>query len=154
ASAAAIHLFTGNNIGPKGDSVSRGLQTRIEVDRIDPENRQFRHSDPIGWTEVNRPKILQALYTVLLGNPELKKPSGAPAKTRFKLWWRVVGAAIENAAKLHSEATDPAAYEAEDKSRPVPIDFQRLFVSQEADDEESSSLADALEILDRRWPVG
>jgi hypothetical protein len=153
ASAAAIHLFTGNNIGPKGDSVSRGLQARIEVERTDPENRPFRHSDPIGWTEVNRPKILQALYTILLGNPELKKPRNAPAKTRFKLWWRVVGAAIENAAKQHSAAIDPAAY-AEDRGRPVPVDFQQLFISQEADDEESSSLADALDILNRRWPAG
>ena len=151
ASAAAIQLFTGNNIGPKGDSVSRGLQVSLEVDRIDPENRPFRHSDPIGWTEANRPKILQALYTILLGNPELKKPSGAPAKTRFKLWWRVVGGAIENAARLHSEAIDPAGYDAEDRSRPVPVDFQRLFVRQEADDEESSSLADVLDIFNRRW---
>jgi hypothetical protein len=153
ASAAAIHLFTGNNIGPKGDSVSRGLQARIEVERTDPENRPFRHSEP-GWTEANRPKILQALYTILLGNPELKKPRNAPAKTRFKLWWRVVGAAIENAAKLHAEAIDPAAYDAGDQGRPVPIDFQRLFISQEADDEEGSSLADALDILNRRWPAG
>jgi hypothetical protein len=154
ASAAAIQLFTGNNIGPKGDSVSRGLQARIEVERTDPENRPFRHSDPIGWTEANRPKILQALYTILLGNPELKKSRNAPAKTRFKLWWRVVGAAIENAAKLHSATVDPVAYDAEDRSRPTPVDFQRLFASQEADDEEGSSLADALHILNRRWPVG
>jgi hypothetical protein len=130
------------------------LQSRIDVDRADPENRPFRHSEPVVWTEANRPKILQALYTVLLGNPELKKPRNAQAKTRFKLWWRVVGAAIENAAKLHSEAIDAAAYNAEDRGRPVPIDFQRLFISQEADDEEGSSLADALDILNRRWPVG
>ena len=90
ASAAAIQLFTGNNIGPKGDSVSRGLQARIEVDRIDPENRPFRHSEP-GWTEANRPKILQALYTILLGNPELKKST---QRARLRLasncggaWW-------------------------------------------------------------------
>jgi hypothetical protein len=154
ASSAAIQLFTGNNIGPKGDSVSRALQARIEVDRIDPENRPFRHSDPIGWTEANRPKILRALYTIMLGNPELKKPRGAPAKTRFKLWWRVVGAAIENAAGLHSKAIDPAAYDAEDRSRPFPVDFKRLFISQESDDEDNTSLADVLDILNRRWPVG
>ena len=94
ASAATIHLFTGNNIGPKGDLASRSLQARIEVDRTDPENRPFRHSDPIGWTEANRVRILRALYTILLGNPQLQKLRSAPAKTRFKLWWRVVGAAI------------------------------------------------------------
>jgi hypothetical protein len=154
ASATTIHLFTGNNIGPKGDLASRSLQARIEVDRTDPENRPFRHGDPIGWTEANRVKILRTLYTILLGNPELKKPRNAPAKTRFKLWWRVAGAAIENAAKLHSAAIDPAGYDAKDRSRPVAIDFQRLFLDQESDEEDSASLADTLGVLNRRWPSG
>jgi hypothetical protein len=154
ASAATIHLFTGNNIGPKGDLASRSLQARIEIDRTDPENRPFRHCDPIGWTEANRVKILRALYTVLLGNPELRQVRHAPAKTRFKLWWRVVGAAIENAAKLHSEAVEPAAHDAKDRSRPVSIDFQKLFLDQESDEEDSASLADTLSVLNKRWPGG
>jgi len=53
-SAAAIHFFTGNNIGPRGDLASRSLLTRLEVDRPDPENRNFRHADPITWTETQR----------------------------------------------------------------------------------------------------
>jgi hypothetical protein len=148
-SASTIHLFTGNNIGPKGDLASRSLQVRLEVDRADPENRPFTHSDPVGWTEANRVPILQALYTLLLGNPELGKPRSAPAKTRFKLWWRLVGAAIEHAAELHSKAIDPAECDAEDRSRPVPVDFQKLFLEQEADDEDSASLANVLDVLDR-----
>lgn len=138
ASAATVHFFTGNNIGPKGDLASRSLQARIEIDRTDPENRPFRHCDPIGWTEANRAKILRALYMLLLGNPELSKARSAPAKTRFKLWWRVVGAAIENAAKC-------AGHE---------IDFQQLFLEQETDEEDSAELADALAVLDSRFPVG
>ena len=154
ASAATIHLFTGNNIGPKGDLASRSLQARIEVDRTDPENRPFRHCDPIGWTEANRAKILQALYTIVLGNPELSKVRRAPAKTRFKLWWRVVGAAIENAANLHSKDIELAAYGAKDRGLPVAIDFQQLFLDQETDEEDSASLADALGVLNKRWPGG
>ena len=154
ASAATIHFFTGNNIAPKGDLASRSLQARIEIDRSDPENRPFRHGDPVGWTEANRAKILRALYTILLGNPELCKARSAPAKTRFKLWWRVVGAATENAAKLHSEAIDPAAYDAKDRGRPVSIDFQQLFLDQESDEEDSASLADTLSVLNKRWPGG
>jgi hypothetical protein len=130
------------------------LQARIEIDRTDPENRPFRHGDPIGWTEANRVKILKALYTILLGNPELRKFRHAPAKTRFKLWWRVVGAAIENAAKLHSEAIERAAYDVKDRSRPVSIDFQQLFLDQESDEEESAPLADTLGVLNKRWPGG
>ena len=49
--ASTIHFFTGNNIGPRGDLASRSLHIRLEVDRADPENRSFRHPDPIAWTK-------------------------------------------------------------------------------------------------------
>src|SRR5262249_43345284 len=39
--AATIMLFTGNNIGPKGDLTSRALKIILEADRADPENRPF-----------------------------------------------------------------------------------------------------------------
>src|SRR5216684_2176200 len=41
--ASTIHCFTGNNIRPRGDLASRSLQVRLDVDRIDPENRNFKH---------------------------------------------------------------------------------------------------------------
>jgi hypothetical protein len=90
--AASIHLFTGNNIGPRGDLASRSLVARLDVDRLDPENREFKHPDPVGWTRANRAEILQALYTILLGNPTLKLPRNSLMNTRFKMWWRLVGA--------------------------------------------------------------
>ena len=99
-SASTINIFTGNNIEMRGDLASRDLHIRLDVDRPDPENRDFKHSDPIGWTENHRAEILAALYTILLGNPQLKAARDAPGKTRFKMWWRVVGSAVEHAAKL------------------------------------------------------
>ena len=73
--AGAIQLFTGNAIGPKGDLASRSLTVRLDADRADPENRAFKHSDPVAWTDAHRVEILRALYMVLLGNPTLKKPA-------------------------------------------------------------------------------
>jgi hypothetical protein len=134
--ASTIHLFTGNNVGPRGDLASRSLNIRLEVDRPDPENRAFEHPDPIGWTEAHRADILHALYIILLGNPVLAK-RGAKAKTRFKPWWRLVGSAVEHGAKLIGQQ----------------LDFQDLFMSQEEDDEEAASLADALTVMRRRWPT-
>jgi hypothetical protein len=130
-SASTIHFFTGNNIGPKGDLASRSLQVRLHVDRVDPENREFAHPDPIGWTDANRAELMVAFYTILLGNPQLRTPLNAPAKTRFKNWWRLIGSAVEHAAKLNGEE----------------LDFERLFLTQEGDDEEAASLADVLQIL-------
>jgi hypothetical protein len=133
--ASTIHLFTGNNIMPRGDLSSRSLRVNIEVDRPDPENREFKHPDIIGWTTDHRAEILAALYTVLLGNPELKQPRDAPAKTRFKMWWRLIGSAVEHAAGLIGRE----------------LDFQKLFAEQEGDDEDDMSLADVLDIFSR-WP--
>src|SRR5262245_1309186 len=132
-SASTIHFFTGNNVGARGDLASRSLHIRLDVDRVDPENRPFKHPDPVGWTESHRAEILAALYTVLLGNPQLKAPRDAEAKTRFKMWWRLVGSAVEH-------ATDNK------------LDFQKLFVAQEEDDEDSTSLADVLEVLVAAYP--
>ena len=139
AAASAIHLFTGNNIGPRGDLASRSLIIRIAVDRPDPENRDFKHIDPIGWTESNRADILRAFYTILLGNPQLKQPRDAPAKTRFKLWWRLIGSAMEHATKLYAGKD--------------ALDFKELFVRQEeTQDEDSVSLADILDMMLKKWP--
>jgi hypothetical protein len=134
--ASTIHLFTGNNIGPRGDLASRSLNIRLAVDRPDPENRHFEHPDPIGWTETHRTDILRALYTVLLGNPVLTDRDAA-LKTRFKTWWCLVGAAVEHSAKLIGQE----------------LDFQKLFMAQEEDDEETASLADALTVMRRRWTM-
>jgi hypothetical protein len=129
--ASTIQFFTGNNIGPRGDLASRSLHIRLDVDRADPENRTFRHPDPIGWTENHRAEILAALYTILLGNPQLKAAHDAAGKTRFKMWWRLIGSAVENAATLAGQQ----------------LDFQSLFLTQEEDDEDSATLADVLEVL-------
>ena len=145
--AATIHFFTGNNIGPKGDLASRSLEIRLSVDRHDPENRDFKHPDPIDWTDANRAKILGALYTILLGNPTLKKSRNAPMKTRFKMWWRLVGSAVEHAAKLTTDQLEPGAYEAGGPTRPCQVDFRKLFLAREDDDEDLTSLAEALEIM-------
>jgi hypothetical protein len=138
AAASAIHLFTGNNIGPTGDLASRSLSVTLEVDRPDPENRTFVHSDPVAWSEAQRAKILTALYTILLGNPVLVMTGIAP-RTRFKEWWRLVGSAVEHAARLHL----------------VDLDFQNIFLAQEEQDgRDSASVGDALHILATKWPTG
>jgi hypothetical protein len=144
-SAATIHFFTGNNVGPHRDLTSRSLQTRLVVDRHDPENRRFHHPDPIGWTEAHRGKILKALYTVLLGNP-LFQGEGAPAQTRFKTWWSLIGQAVEFAAKAHKTHGPSAA-----GCPAVLVSFKKLFLAQEEEDDGSTDLADVLAALVEKW---
>jgi hypothetical protein len=152
--ASVIQFFTGNNVGPRGDLASRSLQVRLVVDRTDPENRKFKHPDPVGWTEDNRTEILAALYTVLLGNPMLKQPRDAVSHTRFKMWYRIVGSAVEHAARLVGEDNEAArrAGVQIDKKAGHEIDFRKLFLTQEAEgDEDTVSLGSALEVMKRLW---
>ena len=134
--AGAIQFFTGNNVGPKGDLASRSLTVRLSADRPDPENRDFKHQDPIAWTDAHRVEILRAFYTILLGNPTLKKPRNAPMRTRFKMWWRLVGSAVEHAAGCATGVET--------------IDFRTLFLAQDDEDEDDNALAEALVAL-RTW---
>jgi hypothetical protein len=111
---------------------SRSIEIRLAVDRADPENRPYKHPDPIAWTQANRNEILRALYTILLGNPLFSWPAGAiEPETRFKDWWRLVGCAVEHAMTTIGQ----------------PLKFKDLFLNQEADEEDSASLADALTIM-------
>jgi hypothetical protein len=155
--STSINFFTGNNITPRGDMASRSLQVRLTVDRPDPENREFRHVDPMAWTADHRGNILRALYTVLLGNPRLRDGAPAAAETRFKMWWHLCGSAIEHAAELHAKdsAERVAALVADAPAAPpTKISFSKMFLSGEADDEQSSSLATVLDVLRTNWKDG
>jgi hypothetical protein len=135
APAFTIMAFTGNNIRPKSDSASRSLIARLGTERPDPENRAFAHNDPIAWTLDHRGAILNAFYTIMLGNP----PCAGPGETRFKRWWRLVGSAVENAA---FEATGAA------------LSFKDMFERVEAEDEDAISRGAVLETLCSIWPNG
>lgn len=71
----------------------------------------------------------------------------APSKTRFKMWWRLIGSAIEHAAKLHAGNESNKEY--------PEIDFQKMFLEhEETEDEDSITLADALGTMVTKWPNG
>ena len=140
APAFTIIAFTGNNIRPKSDTASRSLIARLNVDRLDPENRPFAHDDPVAWTLDHRGEILGALYTVLLGNPRFEDKDRCGPQTRFKLWWILVGSAVENAV---AEATGAL------------MSFKEMFERVEADDEDAVSRAEILRTLHSlAWPAG
>jgi hypothetical protein len=136
APAFTIIGFTGNNIRPKSDSASRSLNARLSTDRVDPENRDFTHADPIAWTLDHRGEILNALYTVLIGNPRFGDRERCPPKTRFKAWWHLVGSAIENA--FHEETGQV-------------LSFKDMFEQVEGDDDEATSRAETLKTLNSIW---
>jgi hypothetical protein len=152
--ATAIHVFTGNNIAPRSDLASRSLCVRLSSDRPDPENRTFHHVDPLGWTEANRARILTALYTILLANPRLREVSPSAAETRFKIWWHVVGSAIEHAARQHMEHVAALTMDCVSTCRPQKISFRRMLQDGEAEEEQTSALVTVLGQLRANWPNG
>jgi hypothetical protein len=106
--STTIQDFTGNNIDSKGDMTSRRFRIVINVDRPDPENREFAHPDPIGWTIRHRSEILKRLYTILIYGCR-SRPADQVAKTRFKDWWSLCGWPVELGASLIGEKIDCAA---------------------------------------------
>jgi hypothetical protein len=132
--ASTVQIFTGNSIAPRGDMASRSFVVSLNVDRPDPENRSFTHADPFAWTQANRAKILRALYTILIGGA-LLRPQAQVAKTRFKLWWGLVGWPVEYAAGLLD----------------INVDCTELLRAGEAGEEEASAASRVLAILMKRW---
>jgi hypothetical protein len=130
APSGTVQILNGNNIGPKGDLVSRSFSIVINVDRPDPENRDFVHPDPIGWTAQRRRQILSCLYTILIHGCQ-NRPADQVAKTRFKDWWSLCGWPVEIAATLIGES----------------IDCVSLLKAGESDDEETAAAATMLSTL-------
>jgi hypothetical protein len=125
--AATVHFFTGNNIVPARDMASRSLVIHLDVDRPDPENREFQHPDPLAWTIQHRARILRALYTLLVWNPLLKLDAKErQPKTRFKRWWTLCAAPIESVAG---------------------IDFGEILRARESEDAETSGVSALLHCL-------
>ena len=127
---------------------------RLAVDRADPENREFKHSDPIAWTEDHRGNILRALYAVMLGNPRLRADEPGPAETRFKTWWHLIGSAVEHGARLLVEEVEWLVADVPRDAPPIKISFREMFNAFEADEEQFSALATVLDTLGSRWPDG
>ncbi|NKW72038.1 hypothetical protein HGD85_03535, partial [Rhodobacteraceae bacterium R_SAG10] len=113
---SAVVAFTGNNIRPVGDMASRSLVANISADRTDPENREFKHGGPLGWTAGHRHEILRHLFTLLMCPRDLN----TEPRTRFKQWWHLVGHPIEIASG---------------------VNFNALFRSNDALDEEAAGAA-------------
>jgi hypothetical protein len=51
------------------------------------------------------------------------------------MWWRLIGSAVEHATAQR-------------------VDCQKLFLTQEGDEEESASVGDMLEVFEKLWPNG
>lgn len=132
--STTVQIFTGNSITPRGDMASRSLMLALSVDRPDPENRRFAHADPLAWTQANRPKIVRALYTLLIAGA-VNRPPSQVAKTRFKTWWSLVGWPTEYAAGLLGET----------------VNCTELMRAGEVGDEEASAASAALTILQKVW---
>jgi hypothetical protein len=147
-------MFTGNNISARGDTATRSLEIRLSVDRPDPENRPFQHSDPLAWTLNHRGKILQALYTILLGNPRRRTGKYPPPETRFKVWWDLIGSAVEHAAGLAVDYVEGLVADPYPRCPPARVSFKDLFRRAESEDTQTESITIVLERLRHLWPSG
>ena len=137
--AFCIQAFTGNNVGPGGELASRLGMLRLLTSRLDPEQRPFVHPDFIGWVQINRVRILQWMYTILLGNFHGGAPDHRLSSTRFRTWHYMVGGAVERAVEhyLHYHGGNSGSERADGFS------FRDVFLEQRTE----SADADGLSVL-------
>ena len=89
----------------------------------------------------------------MLGNPRFRDlKANAPAETRFKTWWHLVGAAVEHAADCHTECCKRRPGSEPKPSDPKKVSFKDLFLGGERDDEQAASLVEVLKELRRSSP--
>jgi hypothetical protein len=102
APTVAIQAFTGNNIKLDEDTATRVFELTMVMDELNPRDVPGRYDDPKRWTYDHRREILRHLYTILLANSHTRDTGH---RTRFPVWWRMVGAAVEDAANAMGRGT-------------------------------------------------
>ena len=79
----------------------------------------------------------------MMSEPDAQGTKGTQ-DTRFKAWWRMVGAAVEHASKLYYDG------DATNDER-KPVSFAQLFDKADAGNEEQMDAAESLKLLYERW---
>jgi hypothetical protein len=89
-------LATGNNISIRGDTGRRVLFARLEPTAERPEDRtNFQHTDLVGYTRENRPRLVAAALTILRAYAVAGRPDVLGATWgSFEGWTALIPAAI------------------------------------------------------------
>jgi hypothetical protein len=70
------------------------------------------------------------------------------------MWWHLVGSAVEYAAQQHDATAFPGDTNWNTNCPPKTISFRDMFLSGEADEEQTSALATVLDVLRSKWSEG
>jgi hypothetical protein len=91
-----VWVANGNNVILVGDTPRRVLQIDITTDLENPEARDdFRHPRLLDWVLVERPRLLSAALTILVGYIRAGRPDmGLPAWGSFEGWTDLVRSAV------------------------------------------------------------
>jgi hypothetical protein len=97
---ACFWMANGNNIQIGGDLARRIFRSRIDPQVAYPWQREgFKHEDLLAWVDLERGRILAAVYTlarawVQAGSPA---PEGVPRVGSFERWRDTIGGILEHA---------------------------------------------------------
>jgi hypothetical protein len=89
-----------------------------------------------------------------MGNPRRKPGKHSPAETRFKMWWDLIGSAVEHAASLVVGEVEACIADAHPACPAERVRFKELFRGAESEDTQTESTITVLETLLRLWPTG
>jgi DNA polymerase-1 len=88
----------GNNVEVQGDLPRRCIVIRLESQDERPELRSgFRHDDLRSWVTMNRPRLVEALLTIVRSWVVAGRPNGVPRLGSFDGWAALVGGTLKHA---------------------------------------------------------
>ena len=153
--ATSVHLFTGNNIATSRATWHRArcwsaLPSIGRTRRTGIPTTPTRSAGPRRTADASCKRSIRSCSAIPGSRPSRAKP----AETRFKLWWHLVGAAIEHAAQQHAEHVDRLAMDADKDCKPEAVSFRDIFLEAEAEEEQTTSLNTVLDVLRTKWPGG
>ena len=131
-----VVVLTGNALQMGGDSGSRTLTIELTADRPDPENREFKHPDILGWCDRNRDPDPQGGTDHPARQPDAAEPNRKDRDTVQSLVrpGRLGGRARGRLAGMPARMVD-------------------LFAQSEGEDDTVSVLAELLGLLLQAFPA-
>lgn len=92
----AIWIATGNNISTSTEIARRTIRIRLDAQQETPwTGRAFRHSNLPGWIAQNRPRLLEALVTLVQAWLDAGRPLGSKSLGSFESWSSVMGGILD-----------------------------------------------------------
>ncbi|MCA0939354.1 hypothetical protein LCM28_05650 [Salipiger pacificus] len=149
--ASVIPVLTGNEVSLSEDTASRFLTINLDSNMVNPELRELRRKDVIGWVEKHRKEILTHAYTIMRFRLSKEYEEQKP-QSRFPIWNDIVAGPVMNAFSIwrdtrRARPLDHNLAHYPDSDPSTNLSFGKAFLQGKEMDLEKSSMSDVIHAM-------